>query len=91
MQSPNADTIVDAKRCMLPGAWYGSLLKGFARASQIHRWRLASNHWTEHGGPNGGVGERTERAEGVLNLIGRTTISTNQPDTPPQGSQKLNH
>jgi hypothetical protein len=44
--------------------------------------------------PNGGVRERTERAIGVCNYTGRTTISTNQ--TPPipsprQSSQELNH
>jgi hypothetical protein len=32
--------------------------------------------------PNGEVSVRTEGAEGVYNPIGRTTISTNQPDLP---------
>jgi hypothetical protein len=32
--------------------------------------------------PNGGVIERTEGAEGVCNLITRTTISTNQHPPP---------
>jgi hypothetical protein len=49
---------------------------------------LAANHWTEHRDHNGGVRGRTERAEGVYNPIGRTTISTNQT---PQNSQGLNH
>jgi hypothetical protein len=40
-----------------------------------------ANHWTEHGVLNGGVREKTEGAEGLCNLIGRTIISTNQ--TPP--------
>jgi hypothetical protein len=35
-------------------------------------------HWTEHGDPKGEVRARTEGAEGVYNLIGRTTISINQ-------------
>ena len=43
---------------------------------------ITPNHWTEHGVPNGvpngGIRERTEGAEGVWNLIGRTIISTNQ-------------
>jgi hypothetical protein len=39
---------------------------------------LVANHWIEHGIPKGGVRERTEGAKGVCNLIGRTTISTNQ-------------
>jgi len=42
---------------------------------------LAANHQTEDGDPNGGVRKRTEKAEGVCNPIGRTTISTKQ--TPP--------
>jgi hypothetical protein len=37
---------------------------------------------------NGGVRGRTERAEGVCNPIGRTTISNNQVL---QSSQGLNH
>jgi hypothetical protein len=43
---------------------------------------LTANHWTEHGVPNRGVGERTEGFEGVCNSIGKTKISTNQ--TPPE-------
>jgi hypothetical protein len=38
--------------------------------------------------PKGGVRERTEGVEGVCNLIGRTTISTNQT---PQSFQRLHH
>jgi hypothetical protein len=38
---------------------------------------LAANHCTEHVS-NGELIERTEKAEGVNNPIGRTTISTNQ-------------
>jgi hypothetical protein len=49
---------------------------------------LTANHWTEHGVPSEGVRERTERAEGVCNPIGRTTISANQTL---QSSQGLNH
>jgi hypothetical protein len=45
-------------------------------------WILSDNHWTEHWVANGGVRERTERAEGVCNPIGRKTSSTNQ--TPPE-------
>jgi hypothetical protein len=49
---------------------------------------LAAKHRTENRDPNEGVGERTEGTEGVLNPIGRTTVSTNQT---PQSSQGLNH
>jgi hypothetical protein len=43
----------------------------------MQRQMLAGNLWFEHGIPNGGVRERTERAEGVCDPIGKT-ISTNQ-------------
>ena len=46
-------------------------------------------HWTKCRDPNGEVRARTVGSEGVCNLIGRTTISTNQ--TPPQSSQGINH
>jgi len=38
---------------------------------------LTANHQTEHGGPTGGVRERSEGTQGVWNHIGRRT-STNQ-------------
>ena len=38
---------------------------------------LTANHWTEPTDPHGRVRGRIEGAEGVCNLIGRTTISTN--------------
>jgi hypothetical protein len=79
---------VDAKKCMLTGAWYSCLLRGSARAWQIQRQMVAANHWTEHRVPNGAVRERTEGAKGVCNPIGRTTISTTRPT---QSSQGLNH
>jgi hypothetical protein len=46
---------------------------------------FATNHQAENGGPNGGVREKTEGAEGVCSPIGRTRISTNQmsPRTKP--------
>jgi len=39
---------------------------------------LTANHWTVNGVPYGLVRERTEGAEEIFNLIGRTTISTKQ-------------
>jgi hypothetical protein len=35
---------------------------------------LAAKHWIDHGIPNEGVTEGINRAEGVCNPIGRTTI-----------------
>jgi hypothetical protein len=84
LQTQNPDTIADAKKHLLTGAWYGCPLRGSARTWQIQRKRLSSNHWTEHKDLNEGVRERTEGAEGVCNPIGRTTILTNQ-------TQGLNH
>jgi hypothetical protein len=76
---------VNAKKCMLTGAWYSCHLKGFARAWHIQRWMLGANNWTDHWVPNRGVREKTEGAEGVCNPIGRTTISNKQ------SFQRLNH
>jgi hypothetical protein len=83
LQTSNSDTIADAKKCLLKRAWYDS-----ARAWPIHMRMLAANHQSEHGDPNGGVRGMTERAEGVCNPIGRTTVLT-KGNT--QSSQGLNH
>jgi hypothetical protein len=47
-------------------------------------WIQAAKYQTEDRNPNGGVKERTERAEGVCNPIGRTIISTNQTPRAPR-------
>jgi hypothetical protein len=88
-QSPNLDTVVDAKKCLLTGAWYSCLLKGSATACPIQMWMLIAIHGTEERVINGWVKGNTEGAEGVCNSIGRTTISTNQ--IPAKSSQELNH
>ena len=49
-------------------------------------WMLAVNHQNELWDPNLEVRGRTEGAEEVCNIIGKTTISTNQT---PQSSQEL--
>jgi hypothetical protein len=64
LQTPIPDTVADAQRCLLTGAWY-SCLRGSGRAWPIQMRMLAANHWSEHGVPNGGVRERTEGAEGI--------------------------
>jgi hypothetical protein len=87
-QSPNADTTMDAKKCMLTRDWYSCLLRGSTWAWKIQRQMFTANHWTEHGTPKGGVRERTEGAEVVCNPIGKTTLSINQTS---QSSQGLNH
>jgi len=88
MQTQNSDTMADAKKCMLTGAWYSCPLRDSARAWPIQMQILVVNNWTEHGDSNRGVRERTGEAEGVCNPIGRTTILTNQTPSP-QSSQGL--
>jgi hypothetical protein len=88
LQSPNPDTAVDANKCLLTGAWYSYLLRCSASASQILRWMLPANHWTEHRVPNEGARERTQGAEGVRSPIGGTTI---WPSQYPQISQVLKY
>ena len=82
IQLPDPDTIVDAKKCLLKGAWYSCLLRGSARAWIKQMWMFAANHWTENRVPNVGVRERTKGDEGVCNPIGRTTIWTYKSPTP---------
>jgi hypothetical protein len=85
---PNTVTIADEKKCLLAGAWYSSPLRGSIRAllmqmqMQIQIQMLEANHWTEHRDPSGGIKRRAEGVERVCNLIGRTTISTNQNPPP---------
>jgi hypothetical protein len=88
IQLPNLDIFADARQCLLSGAWCGCLLRGFARVWQIQRWMLTTNHWTERGVTDGGVGEGTEEGEGVCMPMERVTVSTGQI---PQSFQGLNH
>jgi hypothetical protein len=44
MQTPNTDTIADAKKCLLIRALYSCLLRGSARAWPIQMRMLAANH-----------------------------------------------
>jgi hypothetical protein len=64
IQSPNSDTLVDAKKCLLTGAWYSCLLRGSVTAWQIQRWTLAAIYWTDHPDLNGRVSERIEELKG---------------------------
>ena len=88
IESSNTDTIVVAKKCLLTGAWYNCLLRGYARAWQTLRWVIIDNHCIEHGFHKVGVRERTEGAEGYCNPIWRINIPTNQK---PQNSHGLNN
>ena len=78
IQSPKPDTVLDTNKGLLTGAWFGCLLRGPAYTWQIQRWVLSANHWTELNVPSGGARDRTKRAEGDCNPIGKTTIWTNQ-------------
>jgi len=44
IQPPKLDKIDEAKKCMLTGTGYRSLLRDPARACQIQRRMLAANH-----------------------------------------------
>ena len=45
---------------------------------QIQKWMLIVIYWMEHRAPNGGARESIQRAEGICNPIGGTTLWTNQ-------------
>ena len=77
---------MDAKKCLLTGACYSYLMRGYVRAWQIQMWVFEPTIGLSTETPNGGVRERTEGAESVCNSLGRI-ISTNQT---PQSSQWLN-
>ena len=49
LQTLNPDTIGDAKKCLLPGAWYGCPLRGSFSTWPIQMQILTANHWTEPG------------------------------------------
>ena len=51
IQLPNPDIIVDAKKYILKGTWYGCLLRGPARALQTQRRMLAANIGLSMGSP----------------------------------------
>jgi hypothetical protein len=78
-QPPNPDTIADANKILLTGAWwYSYLLRDSASAWQIRKWMPIVIHWTEHRVPNERGRESTQGAEGVCIPIGGTRIRTNQ-------------
>ena len=87
-QPPNPDTMADANKSLLTGAWYSGLLRSSASAWQIQKWMLTIIHWTEHKVPNEGARESNQGVEGVWSPIGGTSMWTNQH---PQSSLELNH
>jgi hypothetical protein len=62
MQTPNPDTIADAKKFLLTEARYSYILRKSAIFCPIQMRRLIVNH---HRDPSGGVRGRTEGAEWV--------------------------
>ncbi len=85
IQTPNPVTVVDTNTCLLTGAKYVYLLRSSAISWQEKRLMLTDNYQTDHGVPSRRVTGRTEGAEWVCNLIGRTTIWTNQTVQSTQG------
>ena len=77
-QLPNPDTMADANKSLLTGAWYSCLLRGSARAWQTQKWMLTVIYWMDYRVHNEGARESTQEAEGVCSPIGGTTIWTNQ-------------
>jgi hypothetical protein len=75
---PNADTIAYTSKILLKGPRYSCLLWGYAGAQQTQKWMLTVSYWMDHRVSNGGARESTQRAKGVCNPIGGTTIWTNQ-------------
>ena len=45
---------------------------------------LSPNHWTEYWGPDGGVAEVTEGAEGIYSSMEGATVSTVQSPIVPR-------
>jgi len=58
IQPPKLDKMDEAKKCMLTGTGYRSLLRDTARTCQIQKWMLLANHWTEKGTPIGRIREK---------------------------------
>jgi hypothetical protein len=70
IQSPNPDTIVEAKKSLLTGAWYSCLLRDSASAWQ-------PNFGLSTGSP------KEELEKGLKGLqLHRKNNNTNQPDSP---------
>jgi hypothetical protein len=66
MQTPNPDTIADAKKCLLTGAWYSCLLRGSAKSWPIQMQILTAKHWTElTGAPMEELGEELTKLKGL--------------------------
>jgi hypothetical protein len=91
LQTPSSDTIGDAKKHFLTGAWYSCPLRVCARSWPIQMQILTANHQTEPWDPSGRARGRTEEAEEDSNSIRRSKISTNLTPPHPQNSQGLNH
>jgi len=51
IQPPKLDKIDEAKKCMLKGTVYSSLLRDISRARPIQRSMLAADHRTENRTP----------------------------------------
>jgi hypothetical protein len=61
---PNPDTVADAKKRSLVGAWYRCLFEGSVRVFPIQMGILAANYWTEQGDPMEKLGEGMKELKG---------------------------
>ena len=78
VQPPNPDNIAYASKIFLTGPWNSYLLWGYTSSWQIQKWILTVIYWMVHEAPNVESRESTQGAKGVCNLIGGSTIWTNQ-------------
>jgi hypothetical protein len=87
-QIQSHDTIVNAKKCLQTGAWYGFPLRGSANTWLGQIQILTANNWTELKDLMKKFRGRTEGSEEDFNPKGWRTILTNWI---PQCSERLNH
>jgi hypothetical protein len=71
MQTPNPDTIADAKNELANRSLIKLSLERLCQILTNTYGMLAANHQTEHRDPNGGLMGRTEGAEWALSGISR--------------------
>jgi hypothetical protein len=65
MQTPNPDSIADAKKCVLTGAWYGCSLRGSTNTWPIQMQVLTVNHQMSQGTPVEELGEGIKELKGI--------------------------
>jgi hypothetical protein len=65
LQTPNPNTIADAKKCLLTEAWYNCPLRGSASICPIQMRMLAVNHLTKPSDPNGRIRKELKKLKSI--------------------------